>query len=61
MHSPIDILGGIVIACNLILFYWPLSDYVDAWMTVCSAIFESRIDTCIVMLDIDKLWWLLSE
>ena len=32
MHSPIDIVGGVVVAVMLLFIYIPIEDFMDAWM-----------------------------
>jgi hypothetical protein len=33
MHSPIDILSGVVVAGFLVVFWVSCEDFLDAWMT----------------------------
>lgn len=36
MHSPVDVAGGLVVGFALLLFYIPIEDFADAWMTSAS-------------------------
>ena len=32
MHSPIDIVGGVLVGVVLLFVYVPVEDFMDAWM-----------------------------